>query len=425
MSIATTETASLSELMEIDQDLVRRIAREVRPLLAMIPGHAQMNDSDLRQSAIQLITSVLSRDEFQVDPQQVEPITTSVIDELLGFGPIHDFLMDPTVSEIMVNGYQKIFVENSGVVRITNRTFESDEQILLVVDRMLRTSGRRVDQSSPMVDARLPDGSRLNVILPPLSVDGPAVTIRKFLSGHLTTRDLIAQGSLSEEAAEFLEHAVANKMNILVSGGTGTGKTTILNILSSFIGRNERVVTIENAVELTLHMPNLVRLESRPANSEGVGEVEIRDLVRNALRMRPDRIVVGEVRGAETIDMLQAMNTGHEGSLSTVHANSPRDALRRLETMVLLSGAELPLRAIREQVSSSIDAVVHLARDARGRRFVNAITEVVGMEGDLISTADLFERDLRSGASDVMACPLTPTGIPSQRINLRVARSIQ
>ncbi len=422
MSTTRLPDVSLDLSFDIDQTTIRRIAKEVRPSLALIPNRTGMSDEELRTAALSLVSSSMTKSYSNMNGR-TEVIQAAVVDELLGFGPIHDLLLNPTISEIMVNGSQNLFVESNGVLRKTTRTFESDEQILLVIDRMLRTSGRRVDQSSPMVDARLPDGSRLNVILPPLSIDGPSVTIRKFLSGNLTTDDLIRQGSLSEAAAEFLEQAVANKMNILVSGGTGTGKTTILNILSSFIGRSERVVTIEDAVELTLHMPNLVRLESRPANSEGIGEVDIRDLVRNSLRMRPDRIVVGEVRGSETIDMLQAMNTGHEGSLSTVHANSPRDALRRLETMVLLSGAELPLRAIREQVSSSIDLVVHLARDANGRRYVDAITEVVGMEGDLISTADLFERDKRSGGSDVLLHPLINTGIPSQRINLRVARS--
>jgi pilus assembly protein CpaF len=274
-----------------------------------------------------------------------------------------------------------------------------------------------------MVDSRLPDGSRLNVILPPLSVDGPSVTIRKFLSNHLTTDDLIAHGALSREAADFLESAVAAKLNIIVSGGTGTGKTTMLNILSSYIDPAERVVTIEDAVELALNLPNLVRLEARPANTEGAGRITIRDLVRNALRMRPNRIVVGEVRGSETIDMLQAMNTGHEGSLSTVHANSPRDALRRLETMILLGGNELPLRAVREQIASAIDIIVQLSRDGSGRRHTVAINEVVGMEGDVITTADLFVRGRESRTADNNTPselpPLVATGVVSHRIQHR------
>ena len=323
------------------------------------------------------------------------------------------------VSEIMVNGLQGIWVESDGVLHRTSRSFSSLEQLMRVVDRMVHSAGRRVDQASPMVDARLPDGSRLNVILPPLSVDGPAVTIRKFTSAGLTMDDLVRQGSLDSEAAEFLESAVRNRMNVLVSGGTGTGKTTMLNVLSSYIERDERVVTVEDAVELTLDLPNLVRLEARPANTEGSGEVTIRDLVRNSLRMRPNRIVVGEVRGWETIDMLQAMNTGHEGSLSTVHANTPRDALRRLETMTLLGGVDLPLRAIREQIASSIDLIVHLARDAHGRRFVSEVAEVEGMESDVVAMADLFTRSRSIGE----LAPLKRTAVTSRRMAIRVGES--
>jgi pilus assembly protein CpaF len=379
----------------------------------------QMSDEKLRAVVEGEVGEVIDAIDIDKSMVRVDNIRSSAIDDLLGFGLLQEFLDDPTVTEVMVNGPDLVFIESNGTIRKTTRTFESDEQLRRVIDRMVRTSGRRVDQSSPMVDARLPDGSRLNVILPPLAVDGASVTIRKFTSSWLTTDDLVAQGSLSAEAADFLEKAVQAKLNILVSGGTGTGKTTILNILSSFIGRAERVVTIEDAVELSLHLPNLVRLESRPANSEGAGEVDIRDLVRNSLRMRPDRIVVGEVRGSETIDMLQAMNTGHEGSLSTVHANSPRDALRRLETMVLLGGVELPLRAVREQVASSIDLIVHLVRDTLGRRFISTVTEVVGMEGEVVSTADLFAREatMSDGASSLS--PLLATAVTSRRLGLR------
>ncbi|MEK0414739.1 MAG: hypothetical protein RL352_136, partial [Actinomycetota bacterium] len=321
--------------------------------------------------------------------------------------------------EVMVNGANAVYVERSGTITKTERAFDTDEHLRRVVDRMLRASGRRVDQSSPMVDARLVDGSRLNVVLPPLSVDGPAVTIRKFHSAGFGIDDLIRQQSLSIDAARFLESSVAGRLNILVSGGTGTGKTTLLNVLSEFIGVDERVVTIEDAVELTPHMHNVVRLETRPPNAEGRGEIVVRDLVRNALRMRPDRIIVGEVRGSETIDMLQAMNTGHEGSLSTVHANSPRDALRRVETMVLLGGTELPLRAVREQVANSIDVIVHLVRDALGRRFVTRITEVVGMEGDMISMADLYSRDTQALAGASSLPELVSTGLASARLGSR------
>lgn len=404
---------------DVEQSIIRRIVIDVRQRLSEAPDRLQMTDEKLRVVVEGEVNSLVDNLESDVTATRRDRIRIAAIDDLLGFGLLQEFLDDPSITEVMVNGPDLVFVESHGMIQKTSRTFESDEQLRRVIDRMVRTSGRRVDQSSPMVDARLPDGSRLNVILPPLSVDGASVTIRKFTSSWLTTEDLVTQGSLSKEAADFLEKAVNAKLNILVSGGTGTGKTTILNILSSFIGRNERVVTIEDAVELSLHIPNLVRLESRPANSEGAGEVDIRDLVRNSLRMRPDRIVVGEVRGSETIDMLQAMNTGHEGSLSTVHANSPRDALRRLETMVLLGGVELPLRAIREQVASSIDLVVHLVRDTVGRRFISTVTEVVGMEGEVVSTADLFSRETSLADGGIDLSPLRATAVTSRRLGLR------
>ncbi|MEY3290733.1 MAG: hypothetical protein RLY19_824 [Actinomycetota bacterium] len=408
-----------ANISEVEQVAVRQIVTEVRQRLSEVPDRMQMSDEKLRAVVEGEVGEVIDAIDIDKSVVRVDNIRSSAIDDLLGFGLLQEFLDDPTVTEVMVNGPDLVFIESNGTIRKTTRTFESDEQLRRVIDRMVRTSGRRVDQSSPMVDARLPDGSRLNVILPPLAVDGASVTIRKFTSSWLTTDDLVAQGSLSAEAADFLEKAVQAKLNILVSGGTGTGKTTILNILSSFIGRAERVVTIEDAVELSLHLPNLVRLESRPANSEGAGEVDIRDLVRNSLRMRPDRIVVGEVRGSETIDMLQAMNTGHEGSLSTVHANSPRDALRRLETMVLLGGVELPLRAVREQVASSIDLIVHLVRDTVGRRFISTVTEVVGMEGEVVSTADLFAREATMLAGTTELPPLLATAVTSRRLGLR------
>lgn len=408
-----------------DQQVVRDVVNEVRRRLSDVPERATMADDRLRILVEEYLVDVLASPAF-VDASSANPLLRSTaIDDLLGFGPIQELLDDHQVSEIMVNGAGSVWVETDGTLRRTNRSFESDEALMRVIDRMVRSSGRRVDQSSPMVDSRLPDGSRLNVILPPLAVDGPSVTIRKFLSNHLTTDDLIAGGSLSQEASDFLESAVAAKLNIIVSGGTGTGKTTMLNILSSYIDPAERVVTIEDAVELTLNLPNLVRLEARPPNTEGAGEVTIRDLVRNALRMRPNRIVVGEVRGPETIDMLQAMNTGHEGSLSTVHANSPRDALRRMETMVLLGGNELPLRAVREQIASAIDIIVQLSRDRFGRRHVFAINEIVGMEGDVITAADLFLRDAsEESVVDGVAPlpPLSPTGVTSHRITLHGRR---
>jgi pilus assembly protein CpaF len=400
------------EFLLPSRDDVRDIVERVRDRLSEVSDRATMSDDRLRALVESNVATVMSLPEVASNIDDPIRMHAAALDELLGFGPLQDLLDDPKISEIMVNGLDGVYIETNGMLRRTNRSFDSTEQLLRVIERMVRTSGRRVDQSSPMVDARLPDGSRLNVILPPLAVDGPSITIRKFTAGHLRLDDLVEQGSLSAEAADFLRSAVASKADVLVSGGTGTGKTTILNILSSFIGRHERVVTVEDAVELSLDLPNLIRLETRPANAEGAGGVTIRDLVRNSLRMRPDRIVVGEVRGAEALDMLQAMNTGHEGSLSTVHANSPRDALRRLETMVLLGGVDLPLRAIREQIASAIDVVVQLTRDPAGHRFVSSITEVVGMESDVVSTADLFVRSTPSHES-----PLVSSGVTSHRLN--------
>lgn len=369
-----------------------------------------MADDELRHLVSFEVDEVLRNSDVPIGDER-DALRRAVVNELLGFGPLQDLLDDPGVSEIMVNGFDEIWVERAGVIELTDRSFESEDQLLVVIDRMVRSSGRRVDQSSPMVDARLPDGSRLNVILPPLAVDGPAVTVRKFTSAGLTSDDLVASSTLSPEAAEFLGDAVASRMNILVSGGTGTGKTTVLNILSTFIDRDERVVTIEDAVELTLRLPNLVRLEARPGNSEGAGEVNVRELVRNSLRMRPNRIIVGEVRSGETIDMLQAMNTGHDGSMSTGHANSPRDMLSRLETMVLMAGVDLPLRAIREQIAAAVDLIVQQSRLKDGTRKITHITEVQGMEGDVIVMQDVFvfeQTGMRDGKIEGF---LRPTGI--------------
>ena len=396
------------------KEAVHVVVDKVRERLSEVPERVSMNDEQLRVLVESHISTVMSQSVENHSRDDISRIRASALDELLGFGPLQDLLDDPNISEIMVNGLDKIFVETKGTIQISNRKFDSIEQLTRVIDRMVRTSGRRVDQSSPIVDARLPDGSRLNVVLPPLAIDGPSITIRKFTSDKLTLTHLVNQGALSDDAARFLQRAVSEKANLLVSGGTGTGKTTILNILSSCIARHERVITVEDAVELTLDLPNLIRLETRPANSEGSGEVSIRDLVRNSLRMRPDRIVVGEVRGAEALDMLQAMNTGHEGSLSTLHANTSRDALRRLETMVFLGGVDLPLRAIREQIASAVDIIVQLTRDASGKRFVSSITEIVGMEGDVVSTADLFHR-----ASGGANSPLVSTGISSHKFSGR------
>lgn len=404
------------------RDELSAVVNSVRVSLQTATREQQLAGEQLRRLAEREVDDILAKHAI-TDRQQLMDTRDAVLDELLGYGPLQELLDRSEISEIMVNGHQQIFIERGGRLERTNRTFDSEEHLRAVIDRMVRSSGRRVDQSSPMVDARLPDGSRLNVVLPPLAVDGPSITIRKFTAQHLTSRDLVERGAVSMEAAAFLAHAVSQRRNIIVSGGTGTGKTTMLNVLSSHIARSERVVTVEDAVELQLEMPNIIRLESRPANTEGAGAVTIRDLVRNSLRMRPDRIVVGEVRGAEALDMLQAMNTGHDGSLSTLHANNPRDAIRRLETMVLLGGVDLPLRAIREQVASAVDLIVQLARGADGSRFVSSITEVVGLEGDVVSTTELFHRPNGSGHDIATAPSLVGTGVTSQLVEWPINNS--
>ena len=313
-------------------------------------------------------------------------------DGVLGLGPLQDLLDDPAVTEIMVNGPDEIYVERAGKLSRIPRSLDGEEELRGLIERIVAPLGRRIDEASPLVDARLADGSRVNAIIPPLALKGSSLTIRKFAKRRMTTEDLVRNGSLTEPSVRFLRACVAGRMNILISGGTGSGKTTLLNILASFIGADERIVTIEDAAELKLPQEHVVSLESRPPNLEGKGAIMIRDLVRNALRMRPDRIVVGECRGGEAIDMLQAMNTGHDGSLSTLHANTPRDALSRLETMVLMAGMDLPLRAIREQASSAIDLVVQIARQRDGGRRVVAVTEVCGMEGDVYRLQDVFVR---------------------------------
>ena len=326
-------------------------------------------------------SNMLERDEFIKD----------IFNEIVGFGPLEDLLKNPEISEIMVNGYNNIYIEKGGKIIKSDKKFSDDEAVLKTIERIVTPLGRRIDESMPYVDARLPDGSRVNAIIPPLAIDGPTITIRKFSKKKLSADDLINFGSITKEAVEFLKEAVVKRKNILISGGTGSGKTTLLNILSSFIPSDERIITIEDSAELKLLQEHIVRLEARPANIEGKGEITIRDLVKNALRMRPDRIVVGECRGGETLDMLQAMNTGHEGSMTTVHANSPRDAISRLEVMVLMAGTDLPLKAIREQIKSAIDIIVQQARLKDGSRKVTYVSEITGMDGDVILMQNVFE----------------------------------
>jgi pilus assembly protein CpaF len=357
---------------------------------------ARLNDPNLSAAELRRIVrtdldELLQEEVSGLSPEERTALVSEISEDLLGLGPIESFMSDPQVTEVMVNGDDAIFVERGGRLYLSDARFVSQDHLLQVIQRIVTSVGRRIDHGSPMVDARLPDGSRVNAVIPPLSIDGPMLTIRKFSKSMLELDDLVTAGALTADAAELMKACVIRKKSILISGGTGSGKTTMLNALSAFIPDGERIITIEDAAELQLAQRHTVRLESRPANVEGVGEISIRDLVRNSLRMRPDRIIVGEVRGAEALDMLQAMNTGHSGSLSTVHANTPRDALSRIETMVLSAGVELPLRAIREQVASAIDLVIQIGRMIDGRRGVLGIAEVGGMEGDTIKIRDLFE----------------------------------
>lgn len=351
-------------------------------------------DADRTQA---LLAGFIGAEQTPLSAADKQILTRDILDDVLGYGPIERFLADPEVTEIMINGPDDIYIERFGRLEETTARFINEGQLRRVIDKIVSRIGRRIDEATPMVDARLPDGSRVNVIIPPLALDGPTVTIRKFAADPLTVDDLIAFGSLTAKTADFLSACVRGRLNIIVSGGTGTGKTTTLNVLSSFIPASERIVTIEDAAELQLHQKHVIRLESRPANIEGSGQVAIRELVRNALRMRPDRIVVGEARGGEALDMLQAMNTGHDGSLSTIHCNSPRDALSRIETMVLMAGMELPVRAIREQVSSAIDLIIHLSRLSDGTRKVTQVTEVQGMENEIIAMQDIYTFDFAMG----------------------------
>lgn len=344
--------------------------------------------------------------------KQLEQIEQQVLDDILGYGPIEPLLQDPNVTEVMVNGSQNVYAEQKGRVAKTEIRFDDDAHVYRVIDRILRPLGRRVDRKWPLADARLPDGSRVNVIIPPSAIDGPTITIRKFSKKKLMVEDLIAFGSMSQAMAELLRACVVARLNIIVSGGTGSGKTTLLNVLSNFIPDHERIVTIEDSAELQLAKPHVVRLEAHPGEADGTGKVAIRDLVVNSLRMRPERIVVGEVRDGAALDMLQAMNTGHDGSLTTLHANTPRDAISRLETMTLMAGIEFPIRVIREQIVHAIDLIVQQTRLRDGSRKITAITEVLGMEGDTVVMQDVFRwSDKGSDAQGAVVGEMKPTGM--------------
>jgi pilus assembly protein CpaF len=374
---------------------------------------ASLTEDRLVRFVQQELASVVAQEEAPLTTDERQVLVHDVSNDIMGYGPIAEFLDDDSVTEIMVNSVHAIYVEREGQLHRTPARFVSEEHLRRIIDRIVAQVGRRIDESAPMVDARLPDGSRVNAVIPPLSVDGSALTIRKFARDPLQVDDLISFGTLTSEVADLLRACVIGRLNILVSGGTGTGKTTLLNVLSSYVPNGQRIVTIEDAVELQLRQEHVVRMESRPSNIEGKGEVTIRDLVRNSLRMRPDRIIVGEVRSGEALDMLQAMNTGHEGSLSTVHSNSPRDAMTRLETMVLMAGMDLPIRAVREQIAAAVDLVVHLNRLRDGTRRVTRITEVQGLEGEVITLQDIFTFDYQSGVDEQgrYLGRLRPTGI--------------
>jgi pilus assembly protein CpaF len=339
----------------------------------------------------QNIIHIYKQTQLNLPEDLRKQIFEQVLNDLLGFGPIQSLLDDEAVTEIMVNGPKKVFVEKKGQLTKTNVTFDDDDHVLRIIDRIILPLGRRVDADSPTVDARLPDGSRVNAVVRPVAIDGPAITIRKFARDKLKVDDLISFGSITRQMADFLQACVKARFNIIISGGTGSGKTTLLNVMSGYIPENERIITIEDAAELQLQQDHVMRMETKVANADGLHAVSIRELVKNSLRMRPDRIVVGEVRGGEALDMLQAMNTGHDGSLTTVHANTPRDAISRIETLVLMAGMDLPLKVVRQQVSSAVDLIVQQTRLKDGQRKVTAVTEVAGMEGDIIVLSDIFK----------------------------------
>jgi pilus assembly protein CpaF len=392
------------------------VIQSVGPSLFRSDRRGDADRSELNQAVQDTVNQIIIDEGTPLTRQERQQLITEITDDILGYGPIDPFLRDDSVSEVMVNDHKTVYIERKGKLTLTNVRFVDEQHLERIIDKIVSQVGRRIDESSPMVDARLPDGSRVNAIIPPLAVKGSALTIRKFKKDPLKMEDLIKFGTLSPKAAQFLEMCVKGALNIVISGGTGSGKTTTLNVLSSAIPMDERIITVEDAAEVQLKQEHVITLESRPANIEGKGQISIRDLVRNCLRMRPDRIVVGECRGPETVDMLQAMNTGHDGSMTTIHANNPREALSRVETLVLTAGVDLPLRAIREQAAGAIDLIVQVSRLVDGSRRITHVTEVGKMEGDLITLQDIFiakpdEDGAQSGGTTKLLGALQMTGI--------------
>ena len=400
-----TTTGLRDAYADLKSRIQNKLLAELEPTLDL------SRTEELRAIIEEKFDAVLAEDHIVLSRLERQRLFEQIVAEILGYGPLEPLLRDDTITEIMVNGPKKVYIERNGKIERTNVVFEDDEHLMRIIERIVAPLGRRVDESMPYVDARLPDGSRVNIVIPPISLIGPVVTIRKFYRTPLTVEDLIRLGSATPEVMEFLKACVQAKINIVVSGGTGSGKTTLLNILSGFIPEGERIITIENAAELQLRQEHVVTLETRPPNIEGKGEITMRDLVINALRMRPDRIIVGECRGGEAFDMLQAMNTGHEGSMTTIHANSPRDALARLENMVLMAGTDLPHRAIREQIAMAIDLIVQTARMRDGSRKIVSVTEVQGLEGEVITTTELFKFEQYGMEGGKIVGRLVPTGI--------------
>jgi pilus assembly protein CpaF len=424
--VSLAERLSRQERPDRSVEVRDRIQEQLIEVLGSRLYDDAMSDGDLRRLVDRRLRELLEAEEVPLSIQEKAQIIQQIGDSILGLGPIEPFLRDPEITEIMVNGHGAVYIERAGKIHRTEVEFKSEEDLRRAIDKIVARVGRRVDDASPYVDARLADGSRVNAIIPPVAIKGSALTVRKFSADPFTAKDLIDFGTLTPEVVRFLDACVRGRLNILVSGGTGAGKTTLLNVLSAFLPEDERIITIEDSAELRLQQPHVVSLEYRPPNIEGEGEITIRDLVRNALRMRPDRIVVGEVRGGETLDMLQAMNTGHDGSISTIHANSPRDVLSRLETLALMSGMDLTVRALREQVAAAIDLIVHVARFQDGIRRVANVTEVVGLEGDTVTMQDLFLFHVEGGLDERgrVRGRMAPTGLRPHFLETLAERNV-